>query len=502
MARKIKVFDTTLRDGEQSPGCSMDLSEKIEVAKQLERLRVDIVEAGFAIASPGDFNSVKAVAATLKNCIVASLARAKKEDIDAAYEAVKGAVAPRIHTFLATSPIHMEYKLKMTSDEVLRRTGEMVAYAKHFCSDVEFSAEDATRSDPAFLVKVFGAAIASGATVINVPDTVGYTFPEEFGSLLDYLYKNVPAIEKVDVSVHCHNDLGMATANSLAAVKHGAAQIECTLNGIGERSGNAALEEVIMGLMTRRDIFGVDFGVDTTQIYRSSKLLSSIIGILPAPNKAIVGSNAFAHEAGIHQHGMLANRATYEIMTPESIGLPKNELVLGKHSGRHAFEDRLVTLGFTLDKDQVDEAFNRFKVLADKKKIVSDRDIDALVTVKTAESPYFYKLERFVVNSGNSITATAIVRLSRGSETYEEVAIGDGPVDAAYKAIEMITGSPYSLEEYSIHSVSEGEDALGEVLLKLKDGDELFTGRGLSTDIIESSILAYLGAMNKIKANA
>ena len=499
-SKMIRIFDTTLRDGEQSPGCSMDLSEKIEVARQLERLKVDIIEAGFAIASPGDFNSVKTIAETIRNCKVASLSRAKKEDIDAAYEALKGAVSPRIHTFIATSPIHMEYKLKMAPEDVLVKAREMVAYAKTLCGDIEFSAEDATRSDPEFLVRIFEAVIKAGATVINVPDTVGYTFPEEYTNLLNYLFKNVKGIEKVDISVHCHNDLGMAVANSLAAVKAGATQVECTINGIGERSGNAALEEVVMGLMTRRDIYNAAFNVDTTQIYRSSKLLSGIIGMLPCPNKAIVGGNAFAHESGIHQHGMLANRATYEIMTPESIGLPKNELVLGKHSGRHAFEDRLITLGFSLSKEEIDEAFNKFKILADKKKTVSDRDIEALLVIKVDVNPNSYKLERFVVNSGNTITATAIVRLSRGDEVTEEAAMGDGPVDAAFKAIEKITGSSYSLEEYNIHSVSEGEDALGEVLLKLRDKETLVAGRGLSTDIIESSILAYLNAVNKIKA--
>lgn len=501
MARQIKIFDTTLRDGEQSPGCSMNLKEKIEVAKQLEKLKVDVIEAGFAVASPGDFAAVQAVANMIKDGTVASLARTVEKDIDAAYEAIKGAVSPRIHTFLATSPIHMQYKLKMKPEEVMERTSAMVAYAKKYCGDVEFSAEDATRSDPKFLVKVFEAAIKSGATVLNIPDTVGYTTPDEMFELVTYIKNNTADIDKVRIAVHCHNDLGMAVANTLAAVKAGASQAECTVNGIGERAGNAALEEIVMALNTRKSFYDAVCNIDTKQIYRTSKLLSSVIGMPVSRNKAIVGANAFAHEAGIHQHGVLAERSTYEIMTPESIGLPQNQMVLGKHSGRHAFEDRLNYLGYTLSKEEMENAFEKFKVFADKKKVVYDSDIDAIVSAKAATVDESYKLERFVVNCGNSIPATATIKLSNNDCSYEEAATGDGPIDAAYKAIEKITGKTYPLEQYSIQAVSGGEDAIGEVIVKIKNQEDIITGRGLSTDIIESSILAYINGINKILAN-
>lgn len=501
MARQIKIFDTTLRDGEQSPGCSMNLNEKIEVAKQLEKLKVDVLEAGFAVASPGDFAAVQAVANMIKDGCVASLARTIEKDIDAAYEAVKGAVSPRIHTFLATSPIHMQYKLKMSPEEVVEKTSAMVAYAKKYCSDIEFSAEDATRSDPAFLVKVFEAAIKSGATVLNIPDTVGYATPDEMFDLVAYIMKNTENIDKVQIAVHCHNDLGMAVANTLAAVKAGATQMECTINGIGERAGNAALEEIVMALNTRKNFYDAQCRIDTKQIYRASKLLSSVIGMPVSRNKSIVGANAFAHEAGIHQHGVLANRLTYEIMTPESIGLPQNQMVLGKHSGRHAFEDRLNYLGYTLSKEELENAFEKFKVFADKKKVVYDSDIDAIVNAKAATVDESYKLERFVVNCGNCIPATATLKLSHNNQTYEEAATGDGPIEAAYKAIEKIIGRTYELEQYAIQAVSGGEDAIGEVIVKIKHQQDIITGRGLSTDIIESSILAYLNGINKIFAN-
>lgn len=498
----IKIFDTTLRDGEQSPGCSMNLSEKIEVAKQLERLKVDIIEAGFAIASPGDFSSVKAISEAIKDCTIASLARATEKDIDTAYEAVKGAVSPRIHTFIATSPVHMQYKLKMSPEEVVERTAFMVAHAKNYCSDVEFSAEDATRSKPEFLVRVFEAAIKSGATVLNVPDTVGYTTPQEMYELIIFLRENTKGIENVQISVHCHDDLGMAVANTLAAVRAGATQLECTLNGIGERAGNCALEEAVMALHTRKDLYNAEVRLDTTQIYRSSRLLSGIIGAAVPPNKAIVGANAFAHESGIHQHGVLAERTTYEIMTPESIGLPQNQMVLGKHSGRHAFEDRLKYLGYNLSQSELDRSFEKFKELADRKKTVSDLDIEALVSSKKLEIPEIYKLDRFNVNSGNSMSSTATIRLINSEgETIEEAAVGDGPIDAAYKAVEKLIGGHYPLADYNIRSVSGGEDALGEVIVKLMHNGHTVTGRGLSTDIIESSILAYLNGINKCLAN-
>ena len=498
MSNRIKIFDTTLRDGEQSPGCSMNLQEKLDVAAQLERLKVDVIEAGFAISSPGDFESVSAIAKVVKNATVASLSRAMEKDIDAAYEAVKHAVAPRIHTFLATSPIHMKHKLKMTEDEVVERAAYAVQYAKKYCADVEFSAEDASRSDKVFLAKVLSAVIASGATVLNVPDTVGYSTPEEMAEFITYIKNHVVGIEKVDISVHCHNDLGLAVANTLACVKAGATQIECTLNGIGERAGNASLEELVMNLRTRDDFYGVDCNVDARQIYRASKLIQMITGVPVAPTKAIVGENAFAHEAGIHQHGVLAERTTYEIMTPQSIGIPKNKMVLGKHSGRHAFDDRLAELGYSLTKEELDETFARFKILADKKKVVSDGDLEALVAMKLEPTNPFYKLNNFVINSGNSITSTSIVRLDVEGTLIERVATGDGPVDASYKAINLIIDKKVELEAYSIHAATEGEDALGEVIVRLSIEGRKITGRGSSTDIIEASILAYLNGVNKL----
>lgn len=499
--KTIKIFDTTLRDGEQSPGCSMDLHEKLEVAKQLEKMKVDIIEAGFAIASPGDFESVSAIAKMIKNCTVASLARATQKDIEAAYNAVKDAVSPRIHTFIATSPVHMQYKLKMTPDEVLERAVEMVKLAKSFCSDVEFSAEDACRSDYDFLVKILSAVIKAGANVLNIPDTVGYTTPEEMYERILYIKNNVEGIEKVDISVHCHNDLGMAVANSLAAVKAGASQVECTLNGIGERAGNCSLEEVVMAIKTREHLFEAKTNIDTTQLYNSCRLISSITGVPICPTKPIVGANAFAHEAGIHQHGVMAEKTTYEIMTPESVGIPTNSMVLGKHSGRHAFESRLNELGYTFNKDELNKAFEQFKVLADKKKVVLDRDLQAIIDNKPVEIEEKYTCENFVINSGNSITSTASIRLRSKDEVFERVAIGDGPVDASFKAINKIVGFDFILEDYSIHAITEGEDAQGEAVVKLRKDDAVVSGRGLSTDIIEASIKAYLNGVNKLLIN-
>ncbi|MCL2838864.1 MAG: 2-isopropylmalate synthase [Oscillospiraceae bacterium] len=505
MSNRIKIFDTTLRDGEQSPGCSMNLHEKLEVAAQLEKLNVDVIEAGFAIASPGDFESVSEVAKLVKNATVASLSRAMEKDIDAAYNAVKHAVSPRIHTFLATSPIHMQYKLKMSEDEVVERAAAAVAYAKKYCSDIEFSAEDALRSDKAFLARVFSAVIAAGATVLNVPDTVGYSTPEEMADYITYLKNNIIGIEKAEISVHCHNDLGLAVANTLASVKAGATQIECTINGIGERAGNASLEETVMNLNTRKAYYGGAYcNIDLKQIYRASKLVQRITGVPVAPSKAIVGDNAFAHEAGIHQHGVLENRSTYEIMTPQDIGIPHNKMVLGKHSGRHAFDDRLAELGYRLTKDELDEAFARFKILADKKKVISDGDLEAVVAMKLDESlVQHYKLDNFVVNSGKNITATSTVRLQVGDseETIEAVSSGEGgPVHASYRAINILLGERIEVEDYSIRAATEGEDAIAEVVVKLRRGDKKATGRASSTDTIEASILAYLNGVNKLWA--
>lgn len=501
MAERVYIFDTTLRDGEQSPGCSMNLQEKIEVARQLERLKVDVIEAGFAVVSPGDFASVKAIAETVKDCTVASLSRALTLDIDRSWEALKNAVSPRIHTFIATSDIHLKYKLKMTRDEVLERAVAMVKYAKRYMHDVEFSAEDASRSDPEYLYKVFEAVIDAGATVINVPDTVGYTTPDEFYNLIKAIRENVSNIDKAVLSVHCHNDLGMGVANTLAAAKAGARQLECTVNGIGERAGNASLEEIVMALKTRQSVYNLDSRVDTTQIHRSSRLIQSITGVSVQPNKAVVGANAFAHEAGIHQHGVLADKSTYEIMSPESIGLSQNRMVLGKHSGRHAFDDRMRSLGYNLSKEDLDNAFEKFKLLADKKKVVQDADLEALFEQKAMEIPETYHLERFVINSGNTITSTALVKLVKVNgepKEIEEVSTGDGPIDAAFKAIDRMVGIDFSLADYSLRSVTEGQDAQGEAVVKVRRESDVYTGKGLSTDVVEASVLAYVNAINKM----
>ena len=499
MSRMIKIFDTTLRDGEQSPGCSMDLREKIEVARQLETLGVDIIEAGFAIASPGDAAAIAAIANTIKDSSVCSLARATRKDIDAAYNAVKNAVAPRIHTFIATSPIHMEYKLRMTPDEVVAQAGEMVAYARNYVSDVEFSCEDATRSDPEFLCRILETVIKSGATTVNIPDTNGYMLPAEYASLIRYLKEHVAGIENVVMSCHNHNDLGMGVATSLAAVEAGIGQIECTLNGIGERAGNASLEEIVMALKTRKDYFDVDTRVDTTQIYRSCRMIETITGVAIAPTKPIVGANAFAHESGIHQHGVLNNPQTYEIMTPESIGIPQNAIVLGKHSGRHAFEARLKELGYDLTPEKLDKAFDKFKALADKKKVIKDRDLEAIIGVVPVSGPVRYTLKDYVINSGNTINTTAVIKVIRGDETFERVALSDGPVNASFAAINKIVGCDIELLDYSLKALTDGQDAQAEAVVKICfDGDrEIITGRGISTDIVEASIKAYINGINK-----
>ncbi|MFA6815222.1 MAG: 2-isopropylmalate synthase [Lentisphaeria bacterium] len=498
--RKIKIFDTTLRDGEQAPGCSMHLKEKLEVARTLERLHVDVIEAGFAIASKGDFEAIQKISEIVKESTVCSLARAVPADIDAAYESIRGAANARIHTFLATSPVHMEYKLKMSPEKVLTTIGDMVRYAKKYLSDVEFSAEDAMRSDKEFLARALEVAIAAGATTVNVPDTVGYATPTEMMDMLKYLSNHVKGIENVTVSVHCHDDLGLGVANSLAAVVGGAGQVECTINGLGERAGNAAMEEIVMGLETRKNFYGCETNIDTTQIYRSCRLVYNLLGLPPPINKAIVGANAFAHEAGIHQHGVLANRETYEIMTPQSIGLLKNEMIFGKHSGRHAVEKRLTELGYKLEKKEIDALFERFKQLADKKKRITDHDLEALAGRKMVEFEFGYKLDRFTVSCGNYVTSSAVVRLLHDDKKLiEEVAIGDGPIDAAYKAIDKIIPAPaHILDDYSIFSVTEGNDALGEVIVKIKCDSKTVVGRGLSTDIIEASIMAYINGLNRL----
>ena len=501
---RIKIFDTTLRDGEQSPGCSMNLKEKIEIARLLEKMKVDVIEAGFAISSPGDFESVETIAKTVRDCTVASLARAVKKDIDCAWDAVKKAADPRIHLFIATSPLHMQYKLRMTPDEVLERTKAMVKLAKSYVSNIEFSCEDATRSDLDFLCRIVDLAIRSGATVINLPDTVGYSTPDEVRSMISTVMARVPGSDKVEFSVHCHNDLGMAVANSLAGVQGGARQIECTINGLGDRAGNAALEEVVMAMRTRPDVFGTDTSrLDTTLISRASKTVYSIIGQSAPLTKPIVGRNAFLHESGIHQHGVLANKRTYEILTPEAVGIHTDNLVLGKHSGRHAFESRLEELGYELDEKELNRCFEEFKELCDKKKEISDSDIEAIIThssVNDGEEGGF-QLDWYAVHSSNFTTATSTMCLKLGNEKFEAVSLGDGPIDAAFSAIDQIMKPVrHTFELYRINGISQGKDTLGEVHVKLIAGRHSFSGRGLSTDIIEGSILAYISAVNRLNA--
>ncbi len=496
--RKIKVFDTTLRDGEQSPGCSMNLSEKLEMARQLDALGVDIIEAGFAIASPDDFKAVEAISQTVQNCRVASLARCTMGDIDAAWNAVKCAKYPRIHIFLATSDIHMEYKLKMTREQVLESIKTHVSYAKALCSDVEFSCEDASRSDRDFMCRCLETAIEAGATTLNIPDTVGYSTPMEMFELITYLREHTRGIDRVDISAHCHDDLGMAVANSLACILAGASQVECTVNGIGERAGNASLEEIVMTLKTRGAYYQAETGVDSTQIYKSCRLLSSITGVPIAPNKSIVGANAFAHESGIHQHGVIANPLTYEIMRSTDVGIPQNSMVLGKHSGKHALRDRLSQLGYEVTKEDLDEIFVRFKSTADKKKSLTDKDIVALMYANTRQVPATYELVSHVVTTGKDMTNIACIKIKTEQGVKEEVAIGSGPIYASFKAVDLITGIDANLDSFSLNAVTDGEDAMGEAVVKLSYKGEEYTGRGLSTDVIESSIRAYVNGINKI----
>lgn len=498
MESHIVIFDTTLRDGEQSPGSTMNLKEKILLARQLERLGVDVIEAGFPAASVGDFESVKAIASEVRKATICGLSRALENDISRTWEAIKEAKHPRIHTFIATSEVHMKYKLKMSEDEVFDRAVAMVEYARSLCEEVEFSAEDASRTEIEFLARIVEGVIDAGAKIVNIPDTVGYTTPDEMYKIIDYLKQNVSNIDEAIISVHCHNDLGMAVSNSLSAVLAGARQIECTINGIGERAGNAALEEVVMALETRKDYYRFETQVVSEEISKSSKLLTTITGISVQPNKAIVGANAFSHEAGIHQHGVLANKSTYEIMSPESIGLKSNTMVLGKHSGRHSFVKHIKDLGFDLSNEKADEAFVKFKGLADKKKKVYDRDIIAIAMEEVVKSPETFNLKLFAINTGTLVSSTATIVLESRDKTYEEVAIGDGPIDASYNAVRKIMGVEAELLEYKINAVTEGMDAQGEAMVKVKSDDKIYRGHGLSTDIIKSSIEAYLVAMNRI----
>jgi 2-isopropylmalate synthase len=512
---RIIIFDTTLRDGEQSPGATLNVDEKLTIARQLARLGVDVIEAGFPFASPGDFEAVNKIAqsvGTEDGPIICGLARATKQDIQSAAEAVKPAAHPRIHTFIATSDIHMEYKLKKTRSEVVAIAAGMVAYAKSFVDDVEFSPEDAGRSESEFLYQVLERAIAAGATTINIPDTVGYTTPAEFGALIRGIKENVPNIDQAIISVHGHNDLGLAVANFLEAVKNGARQLECTINGIGERAGNAALEELVMALHVRRQYFNPFLGrppeseapltnIDTRQIYKTSRLVSNLTGMLVQPNKAIVGANAFAHESGIHQDGVLKHKLTYEIMDAQAIGLTENQIVLGKHSGRNAFRTQLKELGYELADQELNRAFLRFKELADKKKQVTDWDLEAIVNDESQQVPELFKLEHVQVSCGDHSrpTATVTIRTPDGKD-LTDAAIGTGPVDAVYKAINRVVDIPNQLIEFSVQSVTEGIDAIGEVTIRLRYSDRIFSGHGANTDIIVASTHAYMNALNRLYA--
>ena len=501
MSKRIYIFDTTLRDGEQSPGISLNSSEKLKIARQLSELGVDVIEAGFPAASKGDFEGVKSIAKNVRSSTIAALARAVRQDINTAWEAIEYAERPRIHTFIATSDIHMKYKLKMKPEDVLEKAAEMVAYARNLCPEVEFSPEDAARTDKEFLYRIIEAAINAGARVVNIPDTVGYMAPAEFGGLIRSIRNNVSNIDKAIISVHCHNDLGMAVANSLAAVENGADQVECTINGLGERAGNAALEEIVMALKTRKDFYNAYTGIVTEKLYRTSSMVSFATGVHVQPNKAIVGVNAFAHESGIHQHGIMSNSETYEIMTPESIGLKQSKMVLGKHSGRHAFEEKLKEMGYSsLSQEEINKAFIQFKDLADKKKCIMDRDIEALITQESRKVYEKYKLEYFQVSSGSDITSTSTVRIRCNDNVYEEAACGDGPVDATFNAIERATGVRVKLDEYVIKASTEGKDALGEVTVKISKDKTRSVGYGVSTDIVEASALAYINAINNMES--
>lgn len=499
MKNRIVVFDTTLRDGEQSPGASMNVDEKIRVANQLEKLKVDVIEAGFPIASDGDFDAVRKVAKAVKECEVAGLARANRKDIDRAWEALKVAVNPRIHTFLATSDIHLKYKLKKSREDVLEAAVAAVKHARSYTRNVEFSAEDAVRSDVDYLCRVVEAVVKAGAVTVNIPDTVGYAIPSEFGRLIRTIREKVPNIDETVISVHCHNDLGLAVANSLAAIENGAGQVECTINGIGERAGNASLEEIVMAIRTRGDLLHYETGIDTENIYPTSRLVTQITGMIVQPNKAIVGANAFAHEAGIHQDGVLKEKSTYEIMTPESVGVSHNLLILGKHSGRHAFKERIKELGYNLDDKNLEKAFVRFKSLADKKKEIFDEDLDAIIADEIIRIPDKFKLVYLNVSSGTVTVPTATVQMEVDGKMKQEAGFGVGPVDAVYETIAKITKTKSKLLRYSVSSITSGMDAQGEVTVRVEEDGKSVIGQGAHTDIIVASAKAYINAMNKLE---
>lgn len=495
---RVMIFDTTLRDGEQSPGASLNHREKMEIAHQLAMLNVDIIEAGFPFASPGDFKAVKEISEKVKGPTVAGLARCVDKDIDACAKALAKALKPRIHVFLATSAIHRKFKLRKARSEIIKQAQVSIKYAKKFCDDIEFSPEDASRTEPDFLAEVVAAAIDAGATTVNIPDTVGYAIPSEFGALIRCLYENVPNINDAVISVHCHNDLGLAVSNSLAAIENGARSIECTINGLGERAGNAALEEIVMALETRQDIFqGVRTGIKTDRLYKTSRLVSQLTGMAVQRNKAIVGANAFAHESGVHQDGMLKERSTYEIMKPENIGLDGTELVLGKHSGRHAFRHHLSKMGIILSKEELDQTYDKFIKLADKKKYIYDDDLLMIAREQMFDSSRAYILDYLHACTGTDAVPTATIRLRKGKDIIQEASCGDGPVDAALKAIDRITGIQGKLLDFSLQAITVGKDAMGEVSVRVAFGKEFINAKAASTDIVEASAKAYLSCVNR-----
>ncbi|MBK9307559.1 MAG: 2-isopropylmalate synthase [Nitrospira sp.] len=498
MTRLIRIFDTTLRDGEQSPGASMNVEEKVMVAKQLARLGVDIIEAGFAYSSPGDFEAVRRIAQEVEGPTICSLARARPEDIDRAWEALQGAPKVRIHTFLSTSDIHLKHQFRMTREQAKRRAVDMVQRARGYVDDVEFSPMDASRSDPAYLCEVIEAVIAAGAGTINIPDTVGYAVPQEFGALIKGICDRVPNSKQAVISVHCHNDLGVAVANSLAAIINGAGQVECTINGIGERAGNTSLEEIVMGLRTRTDFYQADTGIKTDEIAKTSRLVSKITGMVVQPNKAIVGANAFAHTSGIHQDGLLKDKTTYEIMRPESIGLVESQMVMGKLSGRHAFRQRLEELGYKLNEEEVNHAFERFKKLADQKKEIFEEDLEVIVSEELSKMADRITLTALRVSSGTSQVPTATVELEVDGKAMAQTGTGDGPVDAVYRTIAEITQTKSQLLMYVVKGITGGTDAQGEVSVRVQEDGRTVTGHGADTDIITASARAYLNALNKL----
>jgi len=498
---RVIIFDTTLRDGEQAAGGSLNVQEKLEIARQLERLGVDVIEAGFPISSPGDFEAVRLIAKEVRTPIVCALTHANPEAIDRAWEAVREAEHPRIHVFLSASDIHLLYQLKKSREEILETSRDMIARAKRYTNDIEFSPMDASRTEPEYIYQILEAVIDAGATTVNIPDTVGYAIPDEFGNFIEGIFKNVPNISQATVSVHCHNDLGLAVANSLESLKRGARQVECTVNGIGERAGNASLEEIVMAIQTRQDFFNLTTNINTRQIYRASRLVSELTGFPVQPNKAIIGTNAFRHESGIHQDGVIKRPITYEIMDPRTVGIPASSLVLGKLSGRHAFKERLAELGYSLDEGDFNRAFLSFKELADKKKEVADRDIESLVAEEQRTVSEVYHLDRIQVSCGDRGIPTASVQLiAPDGHVLADAALGTGPVDAICKAINRLVGVPNELTEFTVKSVTEGIDAIGEVLIRIESEGVTYTGRGADTDIIVASAKAYMNALNRLLA--